>query len=148
MQLYLIAVLAVILSACASAPDRSVLSKTGEFETSWEEQGESSKYLYARGMGAADAKLTNETQKKALARNAAIVNGQYNMLSVVRGAMLTGGINVQAAMEKDSKLGTHIQSLIRGAQVTRTQWSNDSGCVVSLRLPKSSLKAAGLQLRE
>jgi len=142
------AVVALAAWGCASAPDRGVISKAGEIDTEWEEQGENSKYFFARGIGAADQTLENKTQRLALARSAAIVSAQFNMLSTVKGAELAGGDNVADAMIKDSAMASQVRALIRDAQVVRSEWSSDDGCVVSLRLPKSALKNGGLKLAD
>jgi len=84
----------------------------------------------------------------ATSRNASIVNGQYNMLSFVKGVQLEGGITVEKAMETDSALATKINSVIKGAQVVRTEWTADDGCVVVMRLPKAALKEAGFKALE
>ena len=84
----------------------------------------------------------------ATSRNAAIVSGQYNMLSFVKGVNLEGGITVEKAIETDSVLATKINEVIKGAQVVRSEWTADDGCVIVLRLAKKSLKDAGVKLAE
>jgi hypothetical protein len=112
------------------------------------EQGVTKNYIFARGIGAADQTLENKTQRMATSRNAAIVSAQYNMLSFVKGVSLEGGITVEKAIETDSVLATKIDAVIKGAQVVRTEWTSDDGCVVSLRLAKQALKDAGLKVAE
>ncbi len=141
-------VIALFACACGSAPDKSMVSKTGEIEKEWVEEGVTKNYVFARGMGAADQALENKTQRMATSRNASIVNGQYNMLSFVKGVQLEGGITVEKAMETDSALATKINSVIKGAQVVRTEWTADDGCVVVLRLPKTALREAGFKALE
>ena len=84
----------------------------------------------------------------ATSRNASIINAQYNMLSFIKGVQLEGGIMVEKAIETDSALATTINSLIKGAQVVKTEWTSDDGCVVVLRLPKAVLKNAGIKILE
>jgi len=134
--------------ACAGAPDKGMVSKTGEMEKEWVEEGITKNYVFARGIGAADQALENKTQRMATSRNASIVNGQYNMLSFIKGVQLEGGITVEKAIETDSVLATKINSVIKGAQVVRSEWTSDDGCVVVLRLSKSALKEAGLKMPE
>lgn len=138
----------VFVYGCASSPDKGTVSKKGEIEREWVEQGITSNYIFARGIGAADQSLENKTQKMATSRNAAIVNAQYNMLSVVKGVKLEGGITVEKAIETDSLLATNIDAAIKGAQVVRSEWTADDGCVVVLRLPKKALKEMGLKIVE
>jgi len=143
-----IAFAALLTAGCSSSPDKSTVSKSGEVEREWVEEGITKNYIFARGMGAADQTLENKTQRMATSRNASIVNGQYNMLSFVKGVSLEGGVTVEKALETDSVLATKINAVIKGAQVVRTEWTSDDGCVVVLRLPKKALKEAGMKLAE
>ncbi|MDO8805438.1 MAG: hypothetical protein Q7R35_13530 [Elusimicrobiota bacterium] len=143
-----VAFAALMAAGCASAPEKGTVSKSGEVEREWVEEGVTKNYVFARGMGAADQTLENKTQRMATSRNASIVNGQYNMLSFVKGVSLEGGITVEKAIETDSVLATKIDALIKGAQVVRTEWTSDDGCIVVLRLSKKVLKEAGMKLAE
>lgn len=136
------------LYACASKTDKSLVSKSGDIEREWVEEGVTKNYIFARGIGAADQTLENKTQKMATSRDAAVVNAQYNLLSLIKGVQLEGGITVEKAMETDSNLTTKINAVIKGAQIIRTEWTSDDGCVVNLRLSKSALKEMGLQIKE
>jgi len=147
-KLLLVTVAALLVAGCSSSQEKSTVSKTGEIEREWVEEGITKNYIFARGMGAADQTLENKTQRMATSRNASIVNGQYNMLSFIKGVSLEGGITVEKAIETDSVLATKIDAVIKGAQVVRTEWTSDDGCVIVLRLPKSTLKEAGIKLAE
>mgnify|MGYP001004162701 CR=1 FL=1 len=129
-KVYIAVAISLFVVACKSSPDKSTVSKSGEIEREWVEEGVTKNYIFARGIGAADQNLDNKTQRMATSRNAAIVNGQYNMLSIIKGIQLEGGITVEKAMETDSLLSTKVDALIKGAQVVRTEWTNDDGCVV------------------
>ncbi|HOL62683.1 MAG TPA: hypothetical protein PK103_04865 [Elusimicrobiales bacterium] len=146
----LLAVLLVsaFVASCGTKADKGTVSKGGEIEREWVEEGVTKNYIFARGIGAADQTLDNKTQRMATSRNAAIVNAQYNMLSIIKGVQLEGGITVEKAIETDSLLATKIDAMIKGAQVVRTEWTNDDGCVVVLRLYKSALKDMGLKVLE
>ncbi|MEW6557901.1 MAG: hypothetical protein AB1349_11215 [Elusimicrobiota bacterium] len=141
-------VVAVLVYGCASSPDKGTVSKEGEIEREWVEQGVTKNFIFARGIGAADQTLENKTQKMATSRNSAIVNAQYNMLSVVKGVQLEGGITVEKAIETDSMLATSIDANIKSAQVVRSEWTADDGCVVVLRLSKKALRDMGLKIVE
>ncbi len=116
-----------------------------EIDREWVEQGVTKNYVFARGIGAADQTLENKTQKMATSRNSAIVNAQYNMLSVVKGVKLEGGIT-EKAIETDSMLATTIDTAIKSAQVVRSEWTSDDGCIVILQLSKKALKKMGLKI--
>jgi hypothetical protein len=55
---------------------------------------------------------------------------------------------LEKAIETDSVLTTKIDGVIKGAQVVRTGWASDDGCIVSLKLSKDALRAAGLRIAE
>jgi hypothetical protein len=138
----------IIIASCTNKAEKGVVSSGGEINREWVEEGITRDAVYARGIGAADQTLENKTQRMATSRNAAIVNAQYNLLSMVKGVELEGGITVEKAIETDSLLATKIDAVIKGAQVVRTEWTADDGCVVILKLPKSMLKELGLKLKE
>ena len=98
--------------------------------------------------GAADSSLENSTQRKATSRNAAIVAAQYEMLSYVKGIELEGGIRVERAIETDSVLQTKIDASIKRSEIIKTEWTNDDGCVVTIRLSRKQLESAmGIKLK-
>ena len=138
----------IIIASCTNKAEKGVVSSGGEINREWVEEGITKDAVYARGIGAADQTLENKTQRMATSRNAAIVNAQYNLLSMVKGVELEGGITVEKAIETDSLLATKIDAVIKGAQVVRTEWTADDGCVVVLKLPKSMLKELGLKIKE
>ncbi len=121
--------------------------KKGEIQKTITQQAESSRYIDALGIGAADASLNNTTQRRATSRDAAIVQAQYEMLSYVKGVQLDGGITVEKAMETDSKIETNLKEIIKGSEIIKSEWTNDDGCVVTLRLDKKKLQDTGLKLK-
>lgn len=114
--------------------------KKGEIDKTLDQQAVQKSYLEAIGIGAADQTLTNTTQKRATSRNAAIVAAQYEMLSMIKGVELEGGIRVEKAMETDSVLQTKIDEAIKGAEIIKSEWTNDDGCLVTIRLDKKRLQ--------
>jgi hypothetical protein len=136
-KLALILSTALFLAACGG---KQSYVKKGELERTLDQEAINKKYLEAVGIGAADSTLVNSTQRKATSRNAAIVAAQYEMLSMVKGIELEGGIRVERAVETDSVLQTKIDAAIKGAEIVKSEWTNDDGCVVSLRLDKRRLQ--------
>ena len=112
----------------------------GAVDTVIDQKPAQSGYLEAIGIGASDPALASDTQRKALARDAAIVKAQYEMLSMVKGVTLEGGVTVQRAIETDSNLETHIKDAIKGAEILKSEFTSDNGCVVTLRMPKTRLE--------
>lgn len=129
---------ALLLAGCGGT--KSYVKK-GEIERTLDQEAVTKKNIEAIGIGAADSSLTNSTQRRATSRNAAIVAAQYEMLSMVKGLDLEGGIRVERAIETDSVLQTKIDAAIKGAEVVKTEWTNDDGCIVTLRLPRKRLES-------
>jgi hypothetical protein len=128
---------AAALSACSGVRSRV---KEGRVETTIDQTAQHGRVLEAIGIGASDPALPSDTQRKALARDAAIVKAQYEMLSMVKGVQLQGGITVDRAIERDSSLETKILASIQGAEIVKSEFTADNGCVVTIRLPKSRLE--------
>jgi hypothetical protein len=120
---------------CGCGGNKSYVKK-GEIQRTLDQEAFHKSYIEAIGIGAADSKMANNTQRRATSRDAAIVQAQYEMLSVIKGLRLEGGVVVEKAMETDSKLTTRIDEAIKGAEVVKTEWTNDDGCLVTLRLDK------------
>jgi hypothetical protein len=91
--------------------------KKGEVSKTIEHQMDQGKYFEAIGIGAADPELKDPTQRKATSRNAAIVQAQYELLSMIKGVQVEGGVTVQRAIETDSRLETRINEVIKGSEV-------------------------------
>ncbi|MBI4397021.1 MAG: hypothetical protein HY548_08000 [Elusimicrobia bacterium] len=126
----------VFVGGCG--PKSAYLEK-GEVKQTIEQESFRKEYVESIGIGAADSALTNVTQRRALSRDAAIVKAQYEMLSMIKGLQLTGGITVDRAIETDSTLQTKIDAEIKAAEIIKSEWTNDDGCVVTLRLNKKRL---------
>lgn len=130
-------VLAAALSACGAVQRRV---HKGQVQSVIDQKPVQGSYLETIGIGASDPTLATDTQRKALARDAAIAKAQYEMLSMVKGVTLEGGITVDRAIEKDSVLEAKLKETIRGAEVLKSEFTADNGCVVTIRLPKSRLE--------
>ena len=131
------AVLAAVgLAGCSGVAGRVHQGQVGEVI---DQRPESGGYFEAIGIGASDPSVATATQRKALSRDAAIVKAEYELLSLIKGVTLQGGVTVSQAMEKDSTLEAKVNAMLRGAEVRKTEFTSDGGCVVTMRLPKNRL---------
>ncbi len=139
----------LLLASLAACQQSGTYVKNGHVTQTILQNPEQKDFYQTIGIGAADSALTNETQKKSTSREAALVQAQYEMLSIVKGVQLEGGITVQKAIETDSQLETHVKETIHGADIVKTEWTSDDGCVVTLRLIRHKLEdAVGRKIKE
>ncbi|MBI5245137.1 MAG: hypothetical protein HY922_15855 [Elusimicrobia bacterium] len=134
-----IAAALALLAAAAVGCDKSYV-KGGQVASDIEQNMVTRKYIQSIGIGASDPALPTDTQRKSLARDAAIVKAQYEMLTLVKGVEIEGGITVSQAIEKDSNLEARIKDVLKGAEIVRSQFTSDNGCLVTLRLKKTRLE--------
>ena len=135
---FMVVALCVLCVSCGTGVRSTV--KRGEIIQTIEGDAIRGKYVEVIGIGAADQAIQNTTQRKATSRNAAIVAAQYDMLSLVKGLQVEGGVTIEKAMETDSRISTHVDDVIKAAQVVKTEWTADDGCVVTLRLSKKDIE--------
>lgn len=129
--------LIIVLSGCGGGVASH--TKGGEIKQTMEGETQATDFIQTIGIGAADQKIENKTQRLATSRNAAIVMAQYEMVGIIKGLQLEGGITVSQSMETDSKITTLVNESVKGAETVRTEWTGDDGCIVTLRLSKKRL---------
>lgn len=127
---------ALLLAGCGGVQSRV---HKGAVDSVINQEPSEGRYITAIGIGASDPKLPSDTQRKALARDAAIVKAQFEMLSMIRGVTLKGGVRVERAVEADSAIESSMLETLRGAEVVKSEFTSDSGCVVTMRIPRSRL---------
>jgi hypothetical protein len=129
---------AALFSGCGGVQPRVHSGKVDEVINQDPAHGN---YITSIGIGGSDPALASDTQRKALARDAAIVKAQYEMLSMVKGVTLKGGVKVERALETDSVLEASMLEAIRGAEIVKSEFTSDNGCVVTMRIPRSRLES-------
>lgn len=145
MNMWALPAAALLMAACSGVKSRVHDGQLGQVI---DQKPVRSGYIEAIGIGASDPELKTVTQRKALARDAAIVKAQYELLSMVKGVTLDGGVSVERAIESDSKLEARLHETIKGAEVLKSEFTEDNGCVVTLRLPRERLeKMMGVRLQ-
>ncbi len=129
--------LMLAMTGCGGVPSRL---RHGQVQATIDQAPDQRAYLEAVGIGASDPSLKTDTQRKALARDAAIVKAQYELLSMIKGVELEGGVTVDRAMETDSSLAARLKQTIAGAEILKSEFTEDNGCVVTMRLPKKRVE--------
>ena len=138
---------AVALGLLAGCGGNSAALKNGEIKQTIEQKQDMGRYIEVMGIGAADPALKTATQRKASSRNAATVDAEFQMVKKLGGVTVEGGITIEKAMETDSKIKTSVNSMVKGMETVKTEWTSDDGCVVTMRLSKDVIeKQMGLKL--
>ena len=127
-------ILALVLCGCAGMPAQEQASRP------FDDSGviDSRDRLEAVGIGAPNPILPSETQRKATAREAALIKARYELSSAVRALVLKSGITLGAAIEVDPSLEDRIKQAIADTKI-HSEFTPDDGCIVKLRLSKSKL---------
>lgn len=126
-----------LLSACSGGVKTH--TKGGQLKQTLEGETQASDFIQTIGIGAADSKIENKTQRRATSRSAATVMAQYEMVGIIKGLQVEGGITVSQAMETDSKITTLVNESVKGAEILNSEFTEDDGCIVTLRLSKKRL---------
>ena len=140
---------AVILSGCATVTQHTKGGKANDVMTN---EKIDKKIIEVRGMGAAED-LDNEMQRKATSEQAAIVDAQYKLVTMIKGVKLEGGNTIEKAMLTDSLIAATVNAEIKGAEIVSTEWTRNKegaidGCIVVMRLDLNGLaKKVGMKLQ-
>lgn len=120
------AFLLVLVAACSSQADE-VIRETAAGGVNWS-QG----VVFAHGYGTARDNL-QEGQKRIMARRAAIVDGQRNLLEITKGVRITSELDTAGAM-RNPTIATRVEGIIRGAVPIREHYQN-SVYTVTMAMP-------------
>jgi len=136
LSIIMIFAIVTIISGCGSG---SKYLEDGKVKNTIDQTNELDRYIIAIGLGAPSKDVTETIQRKATSRNAAIVAAQYDLVGRIKGVKIEGGVTIQKAMETDSKISAVVNDSIMGAETTKTEWTADDGCVVTMRVDKEKL---------
>ncbi len=112
-------------------------------DTLWDDN-----YLWVRGFGAPNPQHTTDSQRRILSREAAIAHAYQRASEVVFGTDLEAHVQVVDATTMGSSVDTSTQGMIQHMELVETEYLEDGGCTVILRLPRTYLQQAGLNPQE
>ncbi|OIN96036.1 hypothetical protein AUJ66_07535 [Candidatus Desantisbacteria bacterium CG1_02_38_46] len=135
----------VLLAGCATQTPHT---KGGQLKDTLGAEKIDRRYIESIGIGAADPNLESQTQRRATSREAAIVAAQYQLATMIKGVHIEGGVTIEKAMQTDSVISATVDAEIKGAEIIKTEWMKDDGCVVTLRIDLQGLaRRVGLKLQ-
>lgn len=144
----LLVVLVGCLLAVACGKTLKSAVKDGKIAPSFNDTLLDDNYLWVRGFGAANPKHTSDTQRRILSREAAIAHAYQRATEVLYGSNLQAHVEVVDAVSATSTVDSSTQGMLQRMELVNTEYLDDGGCTVVLRIERNYLKQAGLDPQE
>ncbi len=135
-----------LLGACSSSLKTAV--KDGKIAPSFNDTLLEEDYLWVRGFGAANPAHTTDSQRRILSREAAIAHAYQRATEVLYGANLDAHVQIVDAVSVGSTIDSSAQGVIQRMELISTEYLDDGGCAVIMRISREYLKEAGLEPQE
>jgi len=132
------------MTACSSHLKSAV--KDGKIAPTFTDTLVDSEYLWVRGFGAANPKHTSDSQRRILSREAAIAQAYQRATEVLYGANLESHIEIVDAQSEGSAIQTSANGLLNNMELISTEYLEDGGCSVIMRISREHLKQLGKNL--
>ena len=132
------------LWVCACAGGLKTAVKDGKIAPQFNDTLVDSNYLWVRGFGAANPKHTGVSQRRIMSREAAVAHAYQRASEVLYGANLEANVQVVDAMSAGSTITSGTNGVISQMELVSTEYMEDGGCAVIMRLARERLKKAGL----
>ena len=131
-----------VLGACGPALKTAV--KDGKIAPSFNDTLLDEDYLWVRGFGAANPNHTSDSQRRIMSREAAIAHAYQRATEVLYGSQVEAEVQIVDAVSQGSTIDTSAQGMISQMELVSTEYLEDGGCAVTMRLPRAFLQTAGL----
>jgi len=139
------AVLLVCLCGlCACTHTLKSAVKDGQLAPSFNDTLFTEDYLWVRGLGAANPAHSTDSQRRIMSREAAIAHAYQRATEVLYGAQLDSHVQVVDAVSVGSTIDSSASGIIQQMELVSTEYLEDGGCTVIMRLSRQKLKQAGL----
>lgn len=139
------AVILICMSAlCACTHALKPAVKEGKIAPSFNDTLLTSDYLWVRGLGAANPAHTSDSQRRIMSREAAIAHAYQRATEVLYGTQLDSHIQVVDAISVGSTIDSSSSGIIQQMELVSTDYLEDGGCTVVMRLSREHLKKAGI----
>lgn len=133
-----VVLLVLAASGCAGVPRAT---QNGVLKNFWAKIS-TEDLIRTRGVGVAPTKIAGMTltARRGTSRIAALSAARYELLSVIKGVRLSGGVTISQLMEKDSLVRELADDVVFGGEEVLTEWTKDGGCVTTLELRRSTVE--------
>lgn len=134
MSIAVIAGILLLFTGAGFCQDKVSISewvdKVGQGSVNW-----SAGYIEAVGIGAPPDKYIGRPNARPMARRAAVVAAQRNLLEITKGVQVDSATSVKDFMVESDVINTKVEGLVKGAQVVKTDYMSDGTVEVTLRMP-------------
>ncbi len=138
--------LCALAAACAHPLKTAV--KDGKIAPSFNDTLLADDYLWVRGFGAANPAHQSDSQRRILSREAAIAHAYQRATEVLYGAHLDSHVQIVDAVSVGSSIDSSAQGVMRRMELVNTEYLEDGGCAVIMRISRAYLQEAGLDPQE
>jgi hypothetical protein len=135
-----------LFAACGKTLKSAV--KEGKIAPSFNDTLLDDDYLWVRGFGAANPKHQTDSQRRILSREAAIAHAYQRATEVLYGAELQSHVQIVDATTVGSTVDTSATGVLKRMELIQTEYLEDGGCAVIMRLSRSYLQEIGLDPKE
>ncbi|MBP5403483.1 MAG: hypothetical protein J6Y17_00140 [Elusimicrobiaceae bacterium] len=140
--------LGICLGMIACGPSLKTAVKDGKIAPSFNDTLLDDDYLWVRGFGAANPKHQSDSQRRILSREAAIAHAYQRATEVLYGANLESHVQIVDAVSTGSTIDTSAQGILQRMELVNTEYLDDGGCAVTMRISRKTLQEAGLTPQE
>ncbi len=137
---------ALVLCACAGGLKTAV--KDGQIAPKFDDTLVDAQYLWVRGFGAPNPQHQSVSQRRIMSREAAIAHAYQRAIEVLHGTNLDADVQVVDAVSAGSIIHSSADGMVNAMELVSTEYLEDDGCAVIMRLPRERLGAAGQNLKE
>ena len=142
----LLLVTCLCITACSHSLKTAV--KEGKIAPSFNDTLLDDEYLWVRGFGAANPNHTSDSQRRILSREAAIAHAYQRATEVLYGANLESHVQIVDAVSTGSTIDTSAQGVLQRMELINTEYLDDGGCAVTMRISRQALEQAGITPQE
>ena len=132
--------------ACGKTMKSAV--KEGKIAPSFNDTLLDKDYLWVRGFGAANPNHQTDSQRRILSREAAIAHAYQRATEVLYGTNLESHVQIVDAVSTGSTIDTSATGLLKRMELIQTEYLDDGGCAVIMRLSRNYLQETGLDPKE
>lgn len=134
------------LAACSGHMKSAV--KDGAIAPSFYDTLVDENYLWVRGFGAANPSHKTDSQRRILSREAAIAHAYQRATEIIYGANLQSNVQIVDAVSEGSTIRTSANGILNDMELVSTEYLDDGGCAVIMRIPRGKLGPSGANLQE